>query len=81
MRSSNVKSEIQQENKARPYLCYVFTYLVLYNYGLYPLLKIILPTIPYIPLPPEFWETMMICVGGYVAGRTVEKSIKSSKLQ
>mgnify|MGYP001607602030 CR=1 FL=1 len=52
----------------RPSMMYVFILIILWNYLIAPIAKQ-----PILELPPGMWDLMYIAMGGYVAGRTIEK--------
>ncbi len=54
----------------RPLLMLVFTYIIAHTYIFAPILSI-----TPLPLPTEMWELLKIGVGGYIVGRSVEKSV------
>lgn len=60
----------------RPALMYVVIFLVAHNHILYPYLRIIWPDAPMLEIPPDLWDLMTLGVGGYVVGRSAEKSVK-----
>lgn len=70
-----VKSEAQSASwmarNWRPILMLVFTYLIAHTYIFAPILSL-----TPLPLPEEMWELLKIGVGGYIVGRSVEKSTK-----
>lgn len=53
----------------RPMLMYVGIVLIAYNY-----LVAAMFSLPTIPMPDQLWELLKIGMGGYVVGRTVEKT-------
>ena len=58
----------------RPILMLTFTYVVAHNYIIAPLFSL-----ARLDLPPDMWELLKLGVGGYIIGRSVEKSVKSWK--
>ncbi len=58
----------------RPILMLTFTYVVAHNYIIAPLFSL-----PHLELPPDMWELLKLGIGGYIIGRSVEKSVKSWK--
>jgi len=60
----------------RPSLMYIVLFLIAHNYILYPYLHIIWPAAPVLEIPPDLWDLMTLGVGGYVVGRSAEKSVK-----
>lgn len=63
----------------RPITMLTFVAIVANNYILYPYLSLFWPEAPILELPPDLWDLIKIGLGGYVVGRSVEKSIKSWK--
>jgi hypothetical protein len=58
----------------RPILMLTFTYVVAHNYIIAPLFSL-----TRLELPPDMWELLKLGIGGYIIGRSVEKSVKSWK--
>lgn len=52
----------------RPLLMLVFTYIIAHNYVIAPLFGA-----RSVPIPPDMWELLRIGMGGYIAGRSIEK--------
>ena len=59
----------------RPLLMMIIVLIVANNYLLYPYLSLFWEGARELSLPAELWSLMKIGVGGYVAGRSVEKGI------
>lgn len=55
----------------RPILMLVFTYIIFHNYVVVPIFGA-----PVAVIPPDMWTLLKIGVGGYIAGRTLEKGVK-----
>lgn len=53
----------------RPITMLVFVYIIAHNYIIAPIFGI-----KYLPIPPDMWELLKLGMGGYIIGRTVEKS-------
>lgn len=53
----------------RPILMLTFTYIILHNYVLAPVFHLTV-----VPIPPDMWDLLRIGIGGYVIGRSVEKT-------
>lgn len=70
----------------RPILMLTCITIVAFNFLVVPIMSwavvasglAIIPP-PMIPMPAELWSLMTLGVGGYVAGRTVEKTVKTWK--
>ncbi|MEM7617663.1 MAG: holin family protein [Pseudomonadota bacterium] len=63
----------------RPITMLVFVAIIANNYILYPYLSLFWNEAPILTLAPEMWDVLKIGIGGYIAGRSVEKSISSWK--
>lgn len=68
-----IKSEVTSQSwlarNWRPILMLVFTYIVAHVYIFAPIFSI-----PKLDIAPEMWELLKLGMGGYIVGRTVEKS-------
>lgn len=60
----------------RPLLMLTFTYVIAHNFIIAPLF-----TLPRLDVPPDMWELLKLGMGGYIIGRTVEKSVNAWKQQ
>ncbi len=60
----------------RPLLMLTFTYIILHNYVLTPVLGL-----PSVLIPPDMWQLLKIGVGGYVIGRSAEKILPQLNLR
>ncbi len=63
----------------RPILMLVVIAIVANNYLLFPYLSMFTDKVVVLDLPDKLWTLMTVGVGGYVGGRTIEKSIKTWK--
>lgn len=72
---SESKGESFLQRNWRPILMLVFTVIIGNNYILAPYLKCIWPSVPVLELPPNMWDLIKLGVGGYIVGRSVEKSV------
>ena len=63
----------------RPILMLVIVTIVANNYLLYPYLSLFWDHAPQLDLPPQLWDLMKLGLGGYVVGRSVEKSVQTWK--
>ncbi len=61
----------------RPVTMLVFTAIVANNYLIYPYLSLFWVNAPVLTLPPHLWELLKIGLGGYVVGRSCEKSVQA----
>ena len=60
----------------RPILMLAFGFIVVFYFFLYPVVKSFKPELPDLPeLQPDFWDLLKLGVGGYVVGRSVEKTV------
>lgn len=58
----------------RPLLMLVFVAIVANNYLVFPYLTLFTEKAVLLELPDKMWTLMVIGVGGYIGGRTVEKA-------
>ncbi len=58
----------------RPILMLTFTYVIAHNYIIGPLFSL-----PILEVPPDMWELLKLGMGGYIIGRSVEKSVQNWK--
>jgi hypothetical protein len=65
---SEAKSESWLAANWRPMLMLVFTYIIAHNYVIAPMFSV-----KSVPIPPDMWELLRLGIGGYVAGRSLEK--------
>jgi len=63
----------------RPALMYIFMAIVANNYILAPYVQLFGGPALELELPPDMWDIIKIGLGGYVVGRSVEKSIQNWK--
>ena len=63
----------------RPITMLVFVAIVANNYLLYPYLSLFWANAPKLVLPIYLWELLKLGLGGYVVGRSCEKSVKAWK--
>lgn len=74
-----ITAEAQSTNRLtsswRPMLMYLFMAIIANNYIVGPYMHAIFGVAVALPVPPEMWTLIDLAVGGYVAGRTVEKVI------
>tara|TARA_R110000803_G_C11987147_1_gene321485 strand:+ start:3979 stop:4371 length:393 start_codon:yes stop_codon:yes gene_type:complete len=63
----------------RPITMLTFVAIVANNYILYPYLSLFWTNAPVLTLPPDLWDLLKIGLGGYVVGRSVEKTVKHLK--
>ena len=63
----------------RPITMLTFTAITANNFILYPYLSLFWDNAPTIELPSYLWEALKIGLGGYIVGRSCEKSVKAWK--
>lgn len=63
----------------RPALMYIFMAVIANNYIIAPYLQAMFHVGLQLQTPPDMWELLKICIGGYVVGRSVEKSVANFK--
>ncbi|RUM32670.1 MAG: hypothetical protein DSY42_00490 [Aquifex sp.] len=72
-----VKAEIQGKSwlqrNWRPLLMLTFILILFNNYVLVPYLSMFTDKVKILEFPPEFWNLLIVGVGGYIAGRSLEK--------
>lgn len=68
-----VKGKSWLQRNWRPLLMLNFVLIIFNNYILFPYLSIFTDKVKVLDFPPEFWNLLLIGVGGYIAGRTFEK--------
>ncbi len=61
----------------RPITMLTFVFIIANNYIIYPYLSLIFDEAPMLQIPPDMWDLLKLGLGGYVVGRTVEKTVKS----
>jgi len=63
----------------RPITMLVFVFIIANNYILFPYISLFGGTATALPIPDNMWKLLELGLGGYVIGRSVEKSIKVYK--
>ena len=59
----------------RPVTMLAFVTIIVNNYILYPYLALFWSQAPVLEIPPDMWALLKIGLGGYVVGRSVEKTV------
>ena len=59
----------------RPILMLSFTAIIVNNYILSPYIQLIFGTSVHLEIPPDMWALLKLGVGGYIVGRSVERSV------
>ncbi|MHB8413912.1 MAG: 3TM-type holin [Acidiferrobacteraceae bacterium] len=63
----------------RPITMLTFVFIIANNYILFPYMQLFIHTGVALTLPPDMWALLKIGLGGYVIGRSVEKSVSAYK--
>lgn len=79
---AEVKGESWEQRKWRPHLMYTGMFVIIWTGILAPIIDaffgVTLPIVDiFAGVPAELWQLLMIGMGGYVAGRTGEKMMKT----
>ena len=61
------------ERNWRPYLMFLFMFIIANNYIVFPILHLAFPSIILLQAPEQMWTLITICVGGYVGGQSLER--------
>lgn len=77
---AEIKGESPAQRNWRPHLMYFLMGVIAFNGVLVPLFSILGIDVDlvdiYSAIPDQLWDLLMIGMGGYIAGRTVEKVAK-----
>lgn len=76
---AEAKSEHWLTANWRPVTMLSFVAIIVNNYIIYPYLSLFWSEAPVLAIPPDMWELLKIGLGGYVVGRTVEKTMETYK--
>ena len=60
----------------RPFTMLTFVFIIANNYILYPYITLFGGKAIALDIPPDMWGLLKLGLGGYVVGRSIEKSIK-----
>jgi len=75
-----VRAEAESEHwltaNWRPLTMLTFVVIIANNYILYPYLSLFWTDAPSLAIPPDMWDLLKIGLGGYVVGRSAEKTVK-----
>lgn len=66
--TAEAKSESWIARNWRPVTMLVFVYIIAHNYIFATLFHLTV-----VPIPPDMWDLLKLGLGGYIAGRSVEK--------
>ena len=76
-----IKAEAESEHFLtstwRPITALVFVVIIANNYIVAPYMEAFMGTKIILKIPPQMWDLLKIMIGGYVVGRSAEKSIKT----
>ncbi len=61
----------------RPMTMLVFVFIIANNYIIYPYLSMFTDKATMLQIPNDMWQLLKLGLGGYVVGRSVEKSVKA----
>jgi hypothetical protein len=61
----------------RPLLMYVLIFILVWNYIIGPVIKLVIGTVITFELPGDVWTLLQIGLGGYVVGRSGESIARS----
>jgi len=79
--NSEVNSESWLARNWRPITMLTFVFIIANNYIFAPYIAMFgVSHVPQLQIPPDMWSLLKIGLGGYVVGRSVEKSIKTYTL-
>jgi hypothetical protein len=74
--TAEANSEHKLTSQWRPITMLTFVIIIANNYIVYPYLSLFWPDAPRLELPPDMWDLLKIGLGGYVLGRSGEKTVK-----
>jgi len=81
MRANIIEAEANSEHWLtstwRPITMLVFVFIIFNNYVLVPYFNAFGASIPILTLTDEMWELLKLGIGGYVIGRSIEKTVKN----
>lgn len=81
--SSIILAEVQGQSwlqrNWRPLLMLTIVIIIANNYIIFPYASIFTDRVTVLDLPDKLWNLMMLGVGGYIGGRTIEKGIDKWK--
>ena len=77
--TAEAKSQSSLARNWRPITMLCFVAIIFNNYLLFPYIQLFGGTAVQLPIPPDMWDLLKLGIGGYIAGRSVEKGIESWK--
>ena len=63
----------------RPLTMTTVVYIIAHNYIFAPILKMFVPQMVTLAIPPDMWDLLKLGIGGYIVGRSAEKIVKEYK--
>ena len=77
--TAEAKSQSSLARNWRPITMLCFVAIIANNYLVYPYIQLFGGTAVQLPIPADMWDLLKLGIGGYIAGRSVEKGIESWK--
>lgn len=77
--TAEAKGDSWLQRSWRPITALVFVFIIANNYILYPYITAFGGKAVALDIPPDMWQLLKIMIGGYVVGRSVEKTVKIYK--
>ncbi len=74
---AEAKGESFLQRNWRPITMLIFVYIIFNNYVLAPYVRMFYSEFPMLPIPEQLWNLLTLGIGGYIAGRSVEKTAGS----
>jgi len=76
---AEAKGDSWLQRSWRPITMLVFVFIIANNYIIYPYISHFGGKAISLSIPPDMWSLLKIGLGGYVVGRSIEKSVKYIK--
>jgi len=76
---AEAKGDSWLQRSWRPITMLVFVVIIANNYILFPYISLFGGKATALAIPPDMWSLLKIGLGGYVVGRSLEKSVKAYK--
>lgn len=73
--TTEAKGQSWMQRNWRPLLMMIIIIIIANNFIIYPYMNIFTDKVKVLDLPDKLWTLMEIGVGGYILGRTAEKTI------
>jgi len=77
--TAEAKGDSWLQRNWRPITMLTFVFIIANNYILFPYIQLFGGTATLLSIPPDMWDLIKLGLGGYVVGRSVEKSVKAYK--